>query len=300
MEKSSAAPIQRLARRGLSVALGDPQRVLVAFIALTLIVVAGFTRFNVDTEPGLLVDDGAAFDDSLTVVFVGERSLMTAPILAAISSLHRNARQIDGVEGADVISVASLMGSSVPTDRLSVREFAASTGNDALAGVVVSADRLALTMVVPLKSTADPGSIRIELEGLISADSELSALRHEVAGVVLARQRTVDHLYGQAVARTVLGWGLGFLVLLVVFSSATDRVRRFCADWSHGGMGDGDHRGVRCNHPGTGLDSSGGSCRRGYRPCGPASSQPRTFTARSVRRRAAFWVKFPSRGHGPP
>ena len=198
-------------------ALGDPQRVLVAFIALTLIVVAGFTRFNVDTEPGLLVDDGAAFDDSLTVVFVGERSLMTAPILAAISSLHRNARQIDGVEGADVISIASLMGSSVPTDRLSVREFAASTGNDALAGVVVSADRLALTMVVPLKSTADPGSIRIELEGLISADSELSALRHEVAGVVLARQRTVDHLYGQAVARTVLGWGLGFLVLLVVF-----------------------------------------------------------------------------------
>lgn len=217
MDRWRAGFVGRTIGRALDLATGNPQHVLVGFIAATLVVLTGFARIGVDTDPAQLTSEDPGAGSSLTVAFVGERSLMTTAMIEAVSALHREARSIGGVVEADVLSIATAIRGPVPTDRQSINDLANSVSRDPLGGVVVSQDRKSLVVLVPLEDDADAKAVKAELKLLIADDVELRAVESSVAGVRLAQQRIAENLYSQLILRVVLGWLLGFLVFVAIF-----------------------------------------------------------------------------------
>jgi len=212
-----AGLVGRTVDRAVALATGNPQHVLVGFLAATLVMLTGFARLSVDTDPARLTTDDPGAASSLTVAFVGEQSLMTTPMIEAVSALHRDTRLIEGVVEDEVLSVATGIRGPIPSDRQSINDLAAGLAADPLGNVVVSRDRRTMVVLVPLQDDADAKAVKAELERLISADDELTTVESSVAGVRLAQQQVAENLYSQLIARVVIGWLVGFIAFIAIF-----------------------------------------------------------------------------------
>lgn len=156
----------RLIERVVETSVEHSQQVLIGIVALTLVVLTGFARADVDTDPARLVQPAASSEsaaegsvgpqpasevDDLVVTIVGERSLLTSEVLTAIRSVAAEIAGLEGIDGSGVISVADVVGPRIPDSRQELNELSELIRADsALGGVVLSADRTVLTIVAPL------------------------------------------------------------------------------------------------------------------------------------------------------
>ena len=219
--------IERGVRRVASTAARNAQHFLVGFIALSLVVLTGFARASADTDPTALasadaatnVDDSfATLDGAITVTIVGERTLLSGPIVAAISSLHSGIAAVEGVVGDQVVSIKSGSAGVQPATRQEINDFADAIASDSvLAGVALSPDRSVATILVPLEANVSATSVSAAIEALISDTNDLAGVNLHVTSFAIAEERVADHLLGQVLVRVIIGWLLGFAALLVVF-----------------------------------------------------------------------------------
>ncbi len=212
----------RLITRILAFTLDHPRQVLVGFVALSLIVLTGFARGDVDTDPSRLLTAGAGPDQTVTddgqeeliVTIVGEQSLLTDDVLAAMVRLHSAVEDIDGVDAPRVVSIADAITGAVPTTRPELNELSARIrGDSALDDIVLSDDRMVMTLVVPLEPEVSPRTVSAAVSSAITDAAGLDEFEHHVTSFDLAEQRVADDLYGQLLIRTFVGWLLAFVVL---------------------------------------------------------------------------------------
>lgn len=219
--------IERFLRRFTSLGVRNSKHFLVGFVALSLVALTGFARASADTDPtslltldrsGELNDGFATLDGAITVTIVGQRTLLSGPVVDAIAGLHSDIAGIDGVTGDQVVSINSLATGADLGTRQGVNDLAGAIAADSvLAGVALSADRTTATIIVPLAADASATSVSEAIAAAIGTTVGLDDVETHVTSFAIAEERVADHLFGQVLVRIFVGWLLGFGVLLAVF-----------------------------------------------------------------------------------
>ncbi|MEM9748989.1 MAG: MMPL family transporter [Actinomycetota bacterium] len=221
--------------RVVDTSLRRPGRVLVVVALITVVLGALMVRVEIDTDPEnmLSADDPArVVNDDLRATFGGAETIVagvftdggdvTGDQVAAMGRVHDGLVAAEGVDAELLVSVRTAIGPSAdgaaydaiagdPTALLDQIE-----SDPVLAGNVVSADRDALAVFIPLDSKSDAQPTADEVDRLLDAEPALADLERHVAGLPLAQEAFGDQMFIQMAVFAPLA-GLAIFALMLVF-----------------------------------------------------------------------------------
>lgn len=221
--------------RVVDTSLRRPGRVLVAVALITVVLGALMVRVEIDTDPEnmLSADDPArVVNDDLRATFGGaetivagvftDRGDVTGDQIGAVARVHDDLVGVDGVDSELLVSVRTAIGASpdggtfdaVAADATALLDRIES--DPILAGNVVSADRDALAVFIPLDSKSDAQPVTDEVNRLLDAEPALADLERHVAGLPLAQEAFGDQMFIQMAVFAPLA-GLAIFALMLVF-----------------------------------------------------------------------------------
>ncbi len=211
-----------------------PKALLWGVAALTLISVAFMGRIEIDTDPeNMLPSDNPArvmeaavnedfgIRDMIVVGIVADDTILTVERLAAIAKLEEDVAALDGVIADELVGLSTAVpgratiSSSGDVDALAT----AVDSNPLLAGNVISADRSAAALFVPLESKGDATGVASEVKSLIAADPALASLDTYQAGLPLAEEEFGRQMFLQMGLLPPLASLLIFGLMLLFFRS---------------------------------------------------------------------------------
>ncbi len=201
---------------------------------LTVVFAAMFTQVEIDTDPENMLSRDAparARNDDLRTTFGGAETLVLgvftdgadgegrsvdADQLAAIGRVHDALAATDGVDGDLLVSVRNAF-DAPPTDAAGAIALVEQIENDPLlGGNVVSADRDALAVFVPLGAKSDAQPVTDAIDDLVDAEPALASLERHVGGLPLAQEAFGDQMFVQMAVFAPLA-GLAIFLLMLLF-----------------------------------------------------------------------------------
>ncbi|MEL6890866.1 MAG: MMPL family transporter [Actinomycetota bacterium] len=209
-----------------------PRRVLALVGLLTVAFAALFVRVDIDTDPeNMLPADAPArvvnaelretFGGAETVVvgLFSPDGAITGDALTSIAVFHDELVAVDGVDERLVVSARTAMGSesAAPLDQSGANDLLARVEADPLlGGNVVSADRDALAVFVPLDDKSDAKPVADAVDELLDGDRVLGSWERQVAGLPLAQEAFGDQMFVQMAVFAPLA-GLAIFLLMLAF-----------------------------------------------------------------------------------
>jgi predicted RND superfamily exporter protein len=209
-----------------------PKLVVLLTVLVTVILAAAMVRVEVDTDPeNMLPDDNPVrvlnrsmrsdfgTTDMIVLGIINENGVVTGETLAKASRLIDEIKTLPGVIPEGVVSFKSAI--DVPTEELSPddvdRVADAVDGNPILTGRVISPDRKALAIYVPLESKGDASGVSADIKALLKSPGLEVEGEHYLAGLPLAEETFGHDMFIQMGLLAPLAGMLVFILMLYFF-----------------------------------------------------------------------------------
>jgi predicted RND superfamily exporter protein len=226
--------VRQRARPPVEWALRRPKAVMWSVALVTVVLALGSLRLDIDTDPenmlpgdepvrvrneqlreqfgtGPLLAVGIVADDG--------SGMATVERLAAVADLHRQIAELDGVQGAGVVSYLTAMETGVtPASETDVAATVESVrSHPLLGGNVLSADGTTAALFVPLESKGDANPVTDGIRAALDDQGALATLDSHVAGLPLAEEAFGSEMFRQMAIFAPLAGLLVFLLMLWFF-----------------------------------------------------------------------------------
>lgn len=223
---------------------------------VTVVLALGSLRIDIDTDPeNMLAGDepvrvrneqlreqfGTGPLLAVGVVADDGPGIATAERLAAVADLHQRIAELDGVDGAGVVSyLTTIEGGAAPASDADVASTVeAVDAHPVLAGNVLSVDGTTAAIFVPLESKGDANPVTDAIRAAVDNLGPLASLDTHVAGLPLAEEAFGREMFRQMAIFAPLAGFLVFLLLLwffrrVVFAASAMAVAMLAVIWTMG------------------------------------------------------------------
>jgi hydrophobe/amphiphile efflux-3 (HAE3) family protein len=213
-------------------AMDRPKLVLWLCVAMAVVAALLATGVDIDTDPENMLpsdDEVRTRNEELRETFgtgplivVGivdpDGSVTTPEVFETVSRLHSDIAAIDGVVGAEVLSIETVSGEFDPSDQAGVDAIVVAADADPLlAGNVVSADRTTVALFVPLEEKSDANPVSDDIDALLDAAPALGETDQYVAGLPLAEEAFGREMFIQMAVFAPMAGLLIFLLMLWFF-----------------------------------------------------------------------------------